>query len=144
MSDHADNPGTPVFSFGQVRNSGKNHTAKQLFRLTDLGARADVAYKLSVQLAGQPQGLTARLSTREVILPQACSGLFDLELKAEGAKLPEGGYYGWIVAEAKGRRLQLPFYYEAVRRAAENPTVPSRPAPQQEKRPERHCGLDCY
>jgi minor extracellular serine protease Vpr len=134
-------PGTPTHTFGQVSDEGKKKSMRQLFKVVDLGAGEEISYQLGVELAGQPDGLTARLSTETLIVPAGCSAYFEVELAADGSRLAEGGYYGWITAEAGWGTLRLPLYYEAVRGRSGDQS-PIRQSHTREA-PERDRGLDC-
>lgn len=136
-------PGSPTHTFGIVHDGGKSVTVKQAFKLIDLGAGADTEYRLDAVLAGAPEGLTARVLAERVMVPKGCAAYFEMELTAQGSTLPEGGYFGWVRAEAEWGTLQVPFYYEAARGQREVPGSPARPAARRLVVPERERGLDC-
>ncbi|HWI50578.1 MAG TPA: S8 family serine peptidase [Symbiobacteriaceae bacterium] len=119
----ATDPICPTYSFGQVVNDGKPVTASQAMTIRPLDEEAaKFTYQLSVELVGAPDGLQAELSAGTVSCTyEGCNAAFELKLTADGAKLQDGGYYGFVVAEAEWGRLRLPFYYEAARQPSATP-----------------------
>jgi minor extracellular serine protease Vpr len=104
----AADPFGPTFSFGTVVNAGKVHQSTQALTIIPLVNPPDPGeFRLSVELAGHPDGLKGEL------IPSGNS--FELTLTADGTVLKDGAYYGWAIAEAGWGALRLPFYYEAAR-----------------------------
>lgn len=119
----ATTPVAPTHSFGQVVNDGKTVTATQALTIQPLDPEAaKFTYQLSVEIAGAVEGLTAELSAGTVsCTAEGCSAAFELKITADGAKVQDGGYYGFVVAEAEWGQLRLPFYYEAARQPSATP-----------------------
>lgn len=135
----AADPLCPTHSFGQVVNGGKTTVVKQSLTIHPLDAEASSSYKLSVELAGQPQGLKAELSAGSINCDgEECVASFDLIITADGAAVADGAYYGFVVAEADWGKLRLPFYYEAAQEASTRPPRENGEGPQQD--PNRRVG----
>ncbi|HYF94358.1 MAG TPA: S8 family serine peptidase [Symbiobacteriaceae bacterium] len=119
----ATDPVAPTHSFGQVVHDGKAVTVSQAFTILPLDPEAaKFTYNLSVELNGAPTGLTAELSAGTVsCTAEGCNAAFELRLTADGATVQDGGYYGFITAQAEWGQLRLPFYYEAARQPSVTP-----------------------
>jgi len=119
----ADDAYSPSHSFGTVYNAGQVKAVSKALTIQALSTEpAQETYNLSVEIAGDPEGLTAELSaTSGECTRTAC---FDLTLIADGAVLADGTYYGFVRAEAPSGTLRMPFYYEAAEQPAARPPEP--------------------
>lgn len=132
----ATEPFSPTHSFGRVAHEGREKTVSQAFVVQSLSKEPDKGdYKLSVEVAGEPDGLKASLSAAASVLTGESPASFNLNLTADGAKLADGGYYGFVTAEAEWGTLRLPFFLEAAKRINSEPFVPAQPGEHQEVPP---------
>lgn len=121
----AATPFSPTHSFGQVVNDGVAKTVTQALTIQPLSPETSPGpFALSVEVVPQTEGLKAELSVGSIHCEQSCVATFDLILTADGDLLPDGVYYGWVVATAEWGSLRLPFYYEAARTPGVNPVDP--------------------
>ncbi len=131
----ATDPISPTCSFGQVVHGGEEKAVSQALTIQPLGAEEEPgSYQLSVEIAGNPEGLRAELSAASVVCDRVCRAAFDLRLIADGAVLPDGAYYGWVIAQAEWGTLRLPFYCEMTAEPASKPERPREAEPPGRKR----------
>ena len=129
----ATSPIAPTHSFRQVVNEGKTKTVTQSLTIQPLNAdAAKLQYKLAVEWGvALPEGLQAALSAADITCnEEGCVASFDLTITADGSKVPDGAYYGWVVAESEAGALRLPFYYEAAKKAQARPPEEGTQKPQ--------------
>lgn len=126
-------PFAPTHSFGQVVNDGVAKTVSQALTIQPLSPEINPGpFALSVEVVPPTEGLRAELSVGSIHCEQSCVATFDLILTADGNLLPDGVYYGWVIAKAEWGALRLPFYYEAARTPGINPVDPKGdPLPEQ-------------
>ncbi|HLN63958.1 MAG TPA: S8 family serine peptidase [Symbiobacteriaceae bacterium] len=137
----ATSPIQPTHSFGQIVHSGQAKVLTQALTVQPLAAEEAGPYKLSVEVVGNPQGLVAELSAGTVACnDEGCAAGFELQLKIDGATLPDGAYYGFVRAEASWGTLRLPFYVEASKEPMQEPPQQNSPVP---VTPPRRQGLAC-
>jgi len=142
----ATSPVSPTHSFGRVVNAGKEKTVTQSLTIQPLNPdAAQSQYKLSVEWGSAlPEGLKAELSAADVTCnEEACMASFELTITADGQKVPDGAYYGFVVAQAEWGTVRLPFYYEASRRPAAQPPDDGSQRPQPGIPPRRVGGMPC-
>jgi minor extracellular serine protease Vpr len=124
----ATNPISPTFSFGRVAHEGKERSIAQPLVILPLQKDPDrTNYKLSVEIAGQPDGMKAELAAGATVCSGEPQAAFNLTLSLDGAKLHDGPYYGHVVAEADWGILRLPFYVESVKFLSDQPNLPQQP-----------------
>jgi minor extracellular serine protease Vpr len=120
-------PMGPTHSFGTVVNNGAVTSVTQALTIHPLMADDNSTYKLSVEMAGAPDGMVATLSVGAVGCENGtCTASFDLTVTVDGGTISDGAYYGWVVAEAEWGTLRLPFYYVAQRGAQTEPSPARR------------------
>lgn len=122
----ATTPLSPTHSFGRVAHAGQVKQVSQALTIQALGTEAhDGAFTLHVaMLGGMPDGMSVELSVSTVDCQKECVASFDLKVTADGAKLKDGAYCGFVVAEAAWGTLRLPFYFDASKEPRVTPPDP--------------------
>ncbi|MGE5674375.1 MAG: S8 family serine peptidase [Mycobacterium leprae] len=123
----ATDPPSPTYSFGTVVNGAKEHRSTLPLTIVPLSTSTQstpVDYKISAVLNGEVEGLKAEVSPMTTPSGPGRDAGFELVVTADGSKLADGAYYGWVVVEADWGTLRLPFWYEAARQPQSTPPTP--------------------
>lgn len=113
-------------TFGLIEHQGERMTVTQKLAVQALGAHGCSACRLGVVWLHRAPGMTAHMSERLLVLAQGAAADFQLSLRINGSKAPDGTYMGLVKAQSETGPLWLPF---AVTLKGAIPWVPPRPGP---------------
>lgn len=122
----ADDPFEATVSFGKVINDGGVKRVSRALTIRRLTGEAEASpFELSVDYAPRLEGLEVKLSVGSITCTDVCYPTFELTMTADGARLPDGEYCGWVVAKSAWGTLRLPLYYQAARQPWVDPVDPT-------------------